>query len=161
VYVCFELPEAEAQDKAKAQATTSSLYYKTKELSGKYGQFPKGEVWNNQGKTLYSFKCTPYMGMQLRGNRRYAEGIKAQPEGGTSHCLKGNKSRAKRQEPTLPGMGLPLKSSSRSWMSRPLDTSISLGGFWNCLPETAVRNLLRATGDTVGPMDANPPSGSL
>ncbi len=44
VYVCFELPEAEAQDKAKAQATTSSLYYKTKELSGKYGQFPKGEV---------------------------------------------------------------------------------------------------------------------
>ena len=68
-------------------------------------------------------------GLQSRGNRRDSEGINAQPKGETSRCLKGNKRRAKRQGPTLPGMGLPLKSSNRSWMSRPLDTSISLGGF--------------------------------
>ena len=62
---------------------------------------------------------------------------------------------------TLPGMGLPLNSSSRSWMKRPLEASISLGGFWKGFPDRAVRNLLRATGDTVGPMEAKPPSGSL
>ena len=44
VHVCFELPEAEAHDKAKTQANTSSLHYRTKKLSGKYGQFPKGEM---------------------------------------------------------------------------------------------------------------------
>jgi hypothetical protein len=44
VRVCFELPEAEAHDKAKTQANTSSLHYRTKKLSGKYGQFPTGEM---------------------------------------------------------------------------------------------------------------------
>ncbi len=79
VHACFELPEAEAE--AGAQANTGSLCHKTKELPGKNEQFLMVEMSNDQGKTAYKSICMPSMGMQLRGNRRGVEGIKAQPEG--------------------------------------------------------------------------------